>query len=134
MIDDRDLEALARQLGQHRAEAVDPEETAAAVVGRLRSARSEDHWWSRRRAVRRLAAAAVLVLAAGLFVIRSGSDRPLGQEAGFAALGLEELAAGELIQIIDSLDVDRPVFELVAPTLENLSERQLELLLENMEG
>lgn len=133
MIDDRDLEALARQLGRQRAEEVDPEETATAVVGRLRSARSEDHWWSR-RAVRRVAAAAVLVLAAGLFVARSGPDRPLGQEAGSAPLGLEELAAGELIQIMDSLDVDRPVFELVTPTLENLSERQLELLLEDMEG
>lgn len=133
MIEDRDLEALARQLGQHRAERIDPEETAAAVVGRLRSARAGDHWWSR-PAFRRLAAAAVLVVAAGLFFARSGLDRTLGQAVASAPLGLDELAAGELIQLIDSLDVDRPVHELVPPTLESLSERQLELLLQNMEG
>jgi hypothetical protein len=133
MIEDRDLEGLAPRLGRRRAGEVDPEATATAVVGRLRSERSVVHWW-RLPAARRMVAAAVLILAAGLFVARSGPDRPVGQVLVPVPVVLDELAAAELVEIIDSLDVDGPVYELVPASLHDLSERQLERLLENMEG
>jgi hypothetical protein len=110
MIEDRDLEGLAPRLGRRRAGEVDPE------------------------AARRMVAAAVLILAAGLFVARSGPDRPVGQVLVPVPVVLDELAAAELVEIIDSLDVDGPVYELVPASLHDLSERQLERLLENMEG
>lgn len=133
-MDDRELEALARQLGDRAAAAIDPERTAESVVARLRAEPVVAVRWWRRPGVVRAAAAAVLVIAAGVFVARSTRDEPVTVAAVTATATLEELAPSELSEIIDSLQVEAPVSELVAASLDELSEQQLERLLQEMEG
>lgn len=130
-MEDRELEALAKRLGEGAAAAVDPERTAESVVQRLRAEPALGVRWWRRSGVAHAAAAAVLVVAAGVFVIRSTTE---GRVALAAPAALQELAPAELAEIIDSLRVDAPVSDLVAPSLDELSEQQLERLLQEMEG
>jgi hypothetical protein len=133
MPEEHELEALAKQLGDREAEGIDAERVATAVLARLKTEPAVAHWW-RRPVLRQVAAAAVLVLAVGLFVARPGTRQPPSPGEVPLVVSLDELAPPELAEIIDSLAVDAPVSEFVPASLEDLSARQLELLLENLEG
>ena len=47
---------------------------------------------------------------------------------------LQELAATELVEVLDSLEFEAPVYELVEVSLYDLSESELSALLEELEG
>jgi hypothetical protein len=127
-----ELDHLAKQLGERAAARVDPEKTAWAVLARLRRAPEQRRWWQRVGLVP-VAAAATVFLASALAInvwIGSGGSGiapPLPVE-------IEELAANELTEILDSLSLELPIAEVVPATLSDLNEVQLERLLESMEG
>ena len=137
-MDEQQLERLAGQLGRERAAAVDPEATAQAVLRRLRTEPATEPWWRRagqwpRRHVLQVAAAAAILLVAS-FGVRElvGPGGSGGAHAGPAEL--QELAATELVEVLDSLEFEAPVYELVEVSLYDLSESELSALLEELEG
>jgi len=135
-VNERDLEQLARQLGAREAMRVDPEQTAAAVLGRLRSERIGQRPVWARAGLLRTAAAAALVVAAGLFALRDRIrvDTSRGESLAGAVQGLETLEAEELVEVLDSLVIVAPVTSLATTTFDDLTVPQLEALLEQLEG
>lgn len=126
---EHELERLARTLGADRAERVDPDAVAQAVLQRLRATGRERPWWRRADL---LAAALVILLGGALIVWRgSGGAGPVGDAAPAI---LAELPANGLAEVWDSLAAEQPVSELVAPWLGGLTEEDLEHLLENLNG
>lgn len=133
MIDDRELEQLARRIGESRAADVDPQRVAWAVMARLRREGGVPGWWRRWQLLPVTAAAAAL-LAIGLglneFAVRAAqTPEPIP-----VAVSLNELGTDELTQVLDSLETDVPVSELVTPSIVDLSESELTRLLKAMEG
>jgi hypothetical protein len=132
MMTDHDIERLARQLGERAAADIDPQQTAWAVMARLRREGRRRPWLFRFGLVQ-MAAAATLVLASGLAIhqlVGSGGNGftfPVPAE-------VEELADEELAEVLDSLVWETPVSELMPVTLADLSESELTELLESMEG
>lgn len=132
-MEDHELEVLAKRLGEREAAGVDADRTAEAVVARLRTAPVVVRLW-RKSAVRWIAAAAVLLVAIGLAVYQP-SETPVALDpTPPVPVTIEELAATELTELMDSLEVEAPVSEFVPVSLEDLSSRQLETLLQSMEG
>jgi hypothetical protein len=134
MMEERDLETMARGLGRSRAEALDLERVAKGVVERLRGEAvavrsSRPVWWAPRLV--RLAAAVVLFLAGGILF----SNLPRGGErvARPVVPQLYELSEEQLVEILDSLAFEMPVFERVVG-LSDLDEVELRELLRAMEG
>jgi hypothetical protein len=117
MPEEHELEALAKQLGDREAEGIDAERVATAVLARLKTEPAVAHWWRR-----------------PVLLARPGTRQPPSPGEVPLVVSLDELAPPELAEIIDSLAVDAPVSEFVPASLEDLSARQLELLLENLEG
>lgn len=134
MTPDERLERLAGELGREAGDRVDPERVAARVLARLRSEPVWRPWWRRVGLAPALAAGAVLAVAVGLGV--GDREGRIGSEWGEAPLPIAftELAAAELTEVLDSLDYEAPVSELVPAGLYELSVRELEALLEAMEG
>lgn len=85
-------------------------------------------------AVRWIAAAAVLVVAIGLAVFQPNETPVAIDLTAPVPVTIEELAATELTELMDSLEVEAPLSELVPVSLDDLSSRQLETLLQSMEG
>lgn len=134
MIDERDLEKLAPRLGDRAAERIDPNQVASDVLARVAAEAEPIRWW-RRPALLRIAAAVTLVAGASFFALRGFSGGAGVVNEGLPApVALEELGVTELAELVDSLEVDGPVYRLVPASLDDLSEQQLELLLEEMEG
>jgi hypothetical protein len=137
-MDEQQLERLAAELGRERADGIDPEATAQAVLRRLRTEPASEPWWRRagswpRRHMLQAAAAAAILLATTFGVLRlAAPGNGLGAYAGPAEL--EELAATELVEVLDSLEIEAPVYELVEVSLYDLSESELSALLEELEG
>jgi hypothetical protein len=132
MIEDREIEALARALGEGRAARVDPQRTAWAVTARLRREGVARPWWRRAQLVP-VAAAAAAVLAVGLGVRALTHGR--GEPGGFPVpVGVAGLGTDELTEVLDSMAWETPVSELVTPVLGDLSESELSALLTTMEG
>lgn len=137
-MDEKQLERLAGQLGRERAAGVDPEATARAVLRRLRTEPVVEPWWRTagrwpRRHMLKAAAAAAILLATTFGVLRLSA--PGGGSAAYATPAeLEELAATELTEVLDSLEFEAPVYELVEVSLYDLSESELSALLEELEG
>ena len=128
------LERMAARLGEEAADRVDPERVAATVLARLRVEGRRVPWWQRVQVTPALAAAAVLAIAVGL----GTADRTRsGDEGWFDAplpVVMADLAETELNELLDSLAYETPVSELVPAGIHELSVRELEALLEVMEG
>ncbi len=132
-MDEKEIERLAAELGARDGERSDPDWTAHSVLARLRAEAMRRPWW-RRPGVLRVAAAGIIVIAAAV-----AAERAFGPNAGVAGefpapAELQELAAPELAEVLDSLEIAAPVSELVAVDLGDLNETQLRELLEWMES
>lgn len=133
MINERQIEHLAKHLGAEAGDRVDPERTAWAVTARLRREGRPVPWWRRRLVVPAFAAAATVVLAVGLIRPWDGANGETAFELPMRAT-LHDLETQELTQVLDSLAYEAPVHELVPVGLDDLTEAELEALLETMEG
>ena len=133
-MDERQLARLARKLGAEAAGRLDVEQTARAVLRRVKEEPVAVKWWRRMPVLQSAAAAAVVVLTVGVLVVSQlGSN---GSEVAVlpAFTELHALSDDELEQVYDSLTADAPVYELSAANLQDLNEGQLEELLAMMEG
>ena len=132
-MDDQQLEQLARRLGSRAVEKLDVDETAMAVIERLKSEPVRLVWWRRAPRLSMMAAAAVIVLAIGILADGGGSD-PSATDLNVepTPLELQALSDYELEEVFDSLSFEAPVSELAAASLEDLSVGQLEELLQTM--
>jgi len=129
-MNDDELTALARQLGDGAARHLDVARAEAAVLARLRQPRV--HPWAGW-----LRAAAVLALVAGglrLAFRAGGGEETSGSVAMVAPAALGALTTDELGTVLDSLMGEAPVEALAAAGLGQLDERELEALLGRMEG
>lgn len=134
-MDDRQLEQLAKGLGQRAAEGLDVEATASAVLRRLKAEPIRILWWKRAPVIRSLAAAAVLILTAGILVTNQLGPNGSGAVVGAPVpVELAALSETELEEVFDSLYVEAPVYELADAALGDLTEGELEELLRLMEG
>ena len=132
---DRDAEArlvrLAQELGRREGSYVSAQRVASTVLARLRAQHAKRSWWSMRR-LAPLAAAASVVLAIGL-VVRGLTHRSGANEVP-VPVELADLPEAALQEVLDSLALDAPASELVTVVLGELSETELNALLEAMEG
>jgi negative regulator of sigma E activity len=126
------LEQLAQRLGQREADGIDPQKVAWRVMARLRQEPARRPWWSAARLVP-LAAAATIVLAAGFGLVQviGGPDVSVEQ---VLPVDVADLEAEQLEEVLDSLSVETPVAELVTVGLYDLSENELEQLLQSMDS
>ncbi|HXV85339.1 MAG TPA: hypothetical protein VD793_01505 [Gemmatimonadales bacterium] len=133
---DRDLERIARGLGERAARTVDPDRVAASVTRRLAQEPPARHpaplrWWLAAPSVLRAAAVAALVVTGGLVA----RDALFGPDASPAwPAPLPELSQDELQEVLDSFAFDAPLPEDLAIGLSDLTETQLQELLKLMEG
>ena len=132
-IDERRIEKLARQLGEHEGSDVDPDATADAVIARLRSHTTRERRWTVEFRVLRAAAAIILVVGSGV-VFNAARQQSSGPPPLGVPVALDGLGAGELEEVLDSLGHETPVSEFVAGGIDNLSEGELQELLATMEG
>ena len=126
------LEQLAQRLGEREAARIDPQKVTWAVMSRLRQKPARRPWWSAARLVP-LGAAATILLAAGLGLVQviGGGEH----EATPAILvDVADLETEQLEEVLDSLSVETPVAEFVTVGLYDLSESELEQLLQSMES
>jgi hypothetical protein len=132
-IDERDLERLARRLGEDAEARLDVDRVAARVAARL----AESGGVARVRPVWRwLAAAAGLVLVAGAGFLTFGTDGTppgVGRPPGLTA-SLHDLSVPELYTVLDSLDQPAPLRLSSDASLDDLDAEQLQTLLTMMEG
>lgn len=124
------FEQLAPQLGAAAVARLDIEATAAGVVQRLRA--DVRPWW--RNGLIRLAAVMVVVLGAGVLVRSAVVERRPTVAVVSAPPELQNLAVSQLEEMLDSLELERPVADLVRPGLNDLTTSELEQLLATMEG
>jgi len=133
-MDERQITQLARQLGAEAAGRIDVEQTARAVLRRVKEEPVAVRWWRQMPVLQSAAAAAVVVLTVGVLVVsqlgRNGSEVAVLP----AFTELHALSELELEQVYDSLTADAPVYELSEASLQDLNEGQLEELLAMMEG
>ena len=133
-IDEREIERLARGLGVRAAGRVDVEQTAQAVLQRVKRHKPEPVWWRRVPLLQAVAAAAVVVLVVGTLLLgRFGGGTGEAAEPVLLA-ELQELSTEELAQVFDSLLVEAPLYESSTLGLQDLNEEQLRELLALMEG
>ena len=128
---ERRLEEIARQLGAETAGKFDADATTEKVMARLRTeGQQKKPFRNVTRILMRVAAVAVIAI--GLGVMTQGGG-PLVESLA-APVELADLSDDELTEVIDSLLLDEPVYELAASDLYDLDETELAELLELMEG
>jgi hypothetical protein len=133
-MDERRLEQLARGLGRKAAEDIDVESTAKAVLHRVRTEPVRVVWWRRTPVLQGLAAAAVVAITAGILVTSVLERNVSGPVSVPAVTELADLSVEELEEVFDSLAVEAPVYELADAGLYDLTESELEELLQLLEG
>jgi hypothetical protein len=137
-VNERDLEAQAKRLGEQEAERLDVERVVARVTQRLRSGEQVAEV-SRFVQVRwlRIAATVVVLVGGGLVVRDALQNGEPAAAATFVADDLTDLSTDELQQILGTLD------EIVTPDstavlegedLNGLNAEQLRALLRSLEG
>jgi len=133
-LQDAQLRDLAQQLGVRAAERLDPEQTAQAVLRRLREPRQTPN--TRWRPLWLSAAATVALLISGGLVWRS--VRPAAPSSATAGQGLDlnDLSAEQLRDVLNAveqpLDVDATGF--LETGIDDLSPGELRTLLRALEG
>jgi hypothetical protein len=134
-MNDSELERIAARLGDRAAARLDVEQTAAAVLSRLRT-REQVVSWRAGPMLLRLAAALVLAVGAAFYGYRLFSgDSVAGTEVATVEVpALQTLASSELEEVLDSLSTDTPASEAIAVGLQSLNNDQLTELLRQMEG
>ncbi len=120
------LVGIARKLGEEAAVRLDVENTARAVIERLRAQERKPHRWMPRV----LQAAAVLAVGVGLFTLRGNGAEAFSN----TVVELADLEYDQLVEISDSLSVDSPIEETLGVGLYDLGENELRELLQLMEG
>lgn len=132
-MDEHEIEQLAKRLGEAAEARIDPTATTRAVLRRLvAEPETRPAWWGRRAV--RVAAAVVVVVAGGLGVRQVLVERPAEDLAVPAPVELRDLAATDLVDVLDSLEFYGPVADLIPATLHDLDESELRTLLQWMEG
>ena len=122
------LVGIARKLGEEAAARLDVENTARAVIERLRAQERKPHTWMPR--VLQVAAVAVLAVGVGLFTLGGNGAEAFSN----TVVELTDLEYDQLVEIGDSLSVDSPIEETLGAGLYDLSENELSELLQLMEG
>jgi hypothetical protein len=138
-VTEQELEKLAQQLGAGAAERLDVEQTAQAVVRRLRAEpRVTGSPWRASGAVwAKIAAALVLLVGAGLVTERLITPVPGTALVEPAIAGLSDLSTDQLKDLLQMLDQPS---ERMAPVLsqeaglDDLTAPQLVELLRSLEG
>ncbi|HWP38521.1 MAG TPA: hypothetical protein VNL18_13305 [Gemmatimonadales bacterium] len=137
-MNERELERIARHMGERAARSVNPERVAAGVLARLRAAPPETRrplplrlFYAAPTALR-VAAAVALIATGGLLARGALRDRP--EAPALVAPFLPELSLDELSEVLDSMVLEAPVPEDLTVGLTDLTEAQLRELLKLMEG
>ncbi len=133
-MDERRLEQLAKGLGRKAAQGLDVEGTARSVLHRIRTEPVPVVWWKRTPVLQAVAAAAVVVITVGILVTGLLVREAPGSLGLPAATELSDLSVEELEEVFDSLAVEAPVYELADAGLYDLTESELEELLQLLEG
>jgi len=131
-VDDQQLEQLAKHLGASAAARLDVDDTARAVVERLKSGPERVVWWRRMPMVKAMAAAAVIVLMVGILADGPDSHTAMDLDLTHTPFELQVLSFGELAEVFDTLTFEAPVSELSVVGLDDMSVGQLEELLQTM--
>ena len=130
-MNEHEIERAAARLGEDVQ--IDVEGVAQRVVSQLRARGVTVPWWRRGSTLR--AAAAVVVLVTGGVLLERVTDRPPTALADvLLPLGLDELSEDGLTEMLDSLDMFTPAYELQPASFDELDEEQLRELLAAMEG
>ena len=133
-MNEQELEQIAARLGQRAAARVNAEQTAAAVLARLRAPVRTVHWWER-PALLRMAAAVALVVGGGVVAMKTLHQNAGGQTAAAPVVAsLQTLSPDELEEVLDSLATEGSTNEGSAAGLHDLTSEQLRELLQRMEG
>jgi hypothetical protein len=142
-VHDEALRQVARRLGAEAADRLDVEQTAQAVVARLRAGdtptRSPIHW--RQPAWMRAAAGVVLIIGAGLLVywrLHHPAPETIAAPpvAVATAVEFQDFTSGQLRDVLNGLDEPgemTPTVHAGEAGVEDLSEPQLQSLLKAME-
>lgn len=144
-MEEKELERLARRLGDGAAARLDVERTAERVLARLRERSPEDDKVVALPSGRApavgfrmpgwLKVAALVVLLVGGGLIGRAAWKGGGSE-GVTAVPYElaELEVSELEEVLDSLSWETPAHQSVSYAMEDLSNEELQELLEEMES
>lgn len=136
-MNDRELEQLAKGLGDRAAERLDVERTATAVLERLRREPVARGWSWVQPTWLRIAAAVVVLLGAG-WVAHRWVERPEPRAVLVASVGedLSDLSVEELRELLTTLDqtLDVTGSGPADAGLEGLDERELRTLMGSLEG
>ena len=135
--DDARLQEIAKRLGARAAERLDVDQTARAVVERLREQPAVRSAWVRPAWLR--IAAALVILAGGAFAMRqvwSGNDQD--HAAHFVADDLRDLSADQLRDVLATLDETLTRDSTALPDgtadMDELDAQQLRAVLRSLEG
>ena len=135
--DDARLQEIAKRLGARAAERLDVDQTARAVVERLREQPAVRSAWVRPAWLR--IAATLVILAGGAFAMRqvwSGSDQD--HAAHFVADDLRDLSADQLRDVLATLDETLTRDSTALPDgtadMDELDAQQLRAVLRSLEG
>jgi len=138
---DAKMQEVAQRLGARAAQRLDVERTAQAVVARLRTEpRAAVRGLGGMRPWVRIAAALVTVVAAGVIVRSIRLDHTTTTALTTAAgAELNDLSADQLRQLLQAVGGGQPSVEQETVSsqdvgLEDLSARELQALLQSMEG
>lgn len=134
-LQDANLRDLAQQLGVRAAERLDPEQTAQAVVRRLREPRHAPN--TRWQPLWLSAAATVALLLTGGLVWRSVRPvAPAPATVGQAALDLNDLSAEQLRDVLNAVEhpLDVDASGSVETGIDDLTPGELRTLLHALEG
>jgi hypothetical protein len=130
-MNEHEIERAAARLGDDVQ--IDVDGVAQRVVAELQAGGVTVPWWRRGATLR--AAAAVVVLVTGGVLVERITDEPTAVLADvLLPVGLDELSADGLTEMLDSLDMFTPAYELQPASFDELDEEQLRELLTAMEG
>ena len=129
-MDQERIEQAAAKLGADVQ--IDVERVARRVVAELRTQPAPQIWW-RRSSVLRVAAVIVALVTGGVLMSRLATEDPATVVLD-VPVGLEAFSVMALTEVLDSLDLMKPVADLGPALLDDLNEEELTALLAAMEG
>ena len=135
--DDAKLQDIAKRLGARAAERLNVDQTARAVVERLREQPAARSAWVQPAWLR--IAAALVILAGGVFALRQvWSGNSDGHAAHFVADDLRDLSADQLRDVLATLDETLTRDSTTLPDgtaeMDELDAQQLRAVLRSLEG